>query len=210
MSKTVDINTKEEVVEDVNESMYTDQDPETEPKTTVEEAPNDEYSEEPKGAKEVFKNKEEKDIPLEVFKVGNLKFKCHCCGHEYVIEEGVQGGIRFDLYATNKHKLALACPQCKAVLEMYFEKGDDSGLVDIDGKAIKKSTSNSPDITDEVLDAEEQEPESEGIDGEMMADKDLEMSEEMTEETKEEISKENKNVENEVSVQEENKQETPV
>lgn len=194
MSKTVDINTKEEVVEDVNESMYTDQDPETEPK----------------GAKEVFKNKEEKDIPLEVFKVGNLKFKCHCCGHEYVIEEGVQGGIRFDLYATNKHKLALACPQCKAVLEMYFEKGDDSGLVDIDGKAIKKSTSNSPDITDEVLDAEEQEPESEGIDGEMMADKDLEMSEEMTEEIKEEISKENKNVENEVSVQEENKQETPV
>ena len=78
---------------------------------------------------------------LEIYKVANLMFKCHSCKHEHVVEEGITGGVRFDLYATNKHKLALACPQCKAVLEMYFTKGEESALVDIDGNPMKKGPS---------------------------------------------------------------------
>lgn len=93
------------------------------------------------------------EIPLEVYKVGNLIFKCHCCKYEYTVEENVQGGIRFDLYATNKHRLSLACPQCKAVLEMYFTKGEESGIVDINGNAVPKSVKNKEYETAEEIDS---------------------------------------------------------
>lgn len=120
---------------------------------------------------------------LEVYKVANLVFKCHACGHEHVVEEGVSGGVRFDLYATNKHKLALACPQCKAVLEMYFVKGDESALVDIDGKPMKKTPS--------VVKQSEPEPEDspEVEEAELPADVKAEIEESNNESTIQEESK---------------------
>lgn len=110
-------------------------------------------------AKKAKVNKEtpKTEEALEVYKVANLMFKCHACGHEHMVEEGINGGVRFDLYATNKHKLSLACPQCKAVLEMYFVKGDESALVDIDGKPMKKtpSAAKQPENISDVEDTPE-------------------------------------------------------
>ena len=76
---------------------------------------------------------------LKVFQEANLVFKCHCCGNTNTVEEGVKGGIRFDLYTTNKHKLVMACSQCKAMLEMYFEEVAPALVVNAEGKAVKSN-----------------------------------------------------------------------
>lgn len=76
---------------------------------------------------------------LKVFQEANLVFKCHCCGNTNTVEKGVKGGIRFDLYTTNKHKLVMACSQCKAMLEMYFEEVAPALIVNAEGKAVKSN-----------------------------------------------------------------------
>jgi len=177
------------------------------------------------------KESKKEETPLKVYKVGDLNFKCHSCGHTYVIEEGVQGGIRFDLYTTNKHKLAMACPQCKAVMEMFFTEGNDSGVVDMDGNPIKGGSGTNPEEKTVKEDIEEVEAEGPGEDptpeeekyetiGEVEEDVPqtpyVEEDEDVPEFEKEEvdlpedvvesIETENKERENEVSVQEEDKQ----
>ncbi len=167
-------------------------------------------------SKQVTENKPKKEeTPLEVFKVGDLNFKCHSCGHSYVIEEGVQGGIRFDLYTTSKHKLALACPQCKAVLEMYFTKGDESGVLDIDGNPVKKSSKTAEKVSEETGEDTGEDTyavlEEETLPLEDDSVTELEIEEdELPEDLKEEIINENKEKEDEVSIQEEDKQEASV
>ena len=152
------------------------------------------------------------ETPLEVYDVANLKFKCHCCGNEQIIEQDVQGGIRFDLYTTNKHKLVMACSQCKAMLEMSFVKGESSGIVDLEGKPVPKSTATADGIKPEVL-----EPTDSSTVEEAPTDAELEeCTEELPEEVKQEIldaakdSQEvyNTNEENEVTLLEEDTQET--
>ena len=152
------------------------------------------------------------ETPLEVYDIANLKFKCHCCGNEQIIEKDVQGGIRFDLYTTNKHKLVMACSQCKAMLEMSFVKGESSGIVDLEGKPVPKSTATADGVKPEVLESTdfstvEEEP----------TDAELEKcTEELPKEVKQEIldaasgSPEvyNTNEENEVTLLEEDTQET--
>jgi len=142
-----------------------------------------------------------KDIPLEVYKTANLMFKCHSCGHSYVMEEGISGGVRFDIYATNKHKLVLACPRCKAVMEMYFEKGKEALLVDMDGAPI----THIPEPTSKVNTID---PPVERTEKEKLTEDKPEVVEVETlpEEVIADIEKSN----NEDTVQEENKQEASV
>lgn len=152
------------------------------------------------------------ETPLEVYDIANLKFKCHCCGNEQIIEQDVQGGIRFDLYTTNKHKLVMACSQCKAMLEMSFVKGESSGIVDLEGKPVPKSTATADGIKPEVLESTDSSTVEE-------APTDAEL-EEGTEELPEDIKQEilnttvdpqgvyNTNEENEVTLLEEDTQET--
>lgn len=123
------------------------------------------------------------ETPLEVYDIANLKFKCHCCGNEQIIEQDVQGGIRFDLYTTNKHKLVMACSQCKAMLEMSFVKGETSGIVDLEGKPVPKSTATADGINPEVLKSAE-----DVIVEEQVTDAELEEgAEELPEDIKQEI-----------------------
>jgi len=206
--KVVDINTKEEKIStaeqdvpqetkvdlqsDLKKDSKEDITSQEEPQTTVEEIPEGDHqtSTEELPEEEQPVKKEEKETPVEVYKVGDLNFKCHSCGHSYVIEEGIQGGIRFDLYATSKHKLVMACPNCKAVMEMFFTKGDDSGIVDMDGNLIKGASKSKEKV---------EEPEMDEVD--------IKDSEEMPEEVKEEISNEQvkQEITDEEPVQEENK-----
>jgi len=224
--------------EDIPQTPYLQEDSQQEAEGSnpeqVDEGADTEGEEEPK----------KEETPLKVFKVGDLNFKCHACGHTYVIEEGVQGGIRFDLYTTNKHKLALACPQCKAVLEMYFTEGDSGSVVDIDGNPIKSGSGTNPEektvkediqeVTqeeaDEMVESEEavpgpevdtpEEEKYQTLDSEISDDnfnpEPVEEAEEdipefekeeidLPEDVVESIETENKERENEISVQEENK-----
>ena len=140
--------------------------------------------------------------PLEVYKVGHLKFRCHCCKHEYTIEENVQGGIRFDLYATNKHKLVLACPQCKATLEMFFEKGEDTGIVDIEGNPVPKGPNTKEETPKQYSEVEPEETVSQ----EDIVDEESDMekeAEELPQEIIEEINNNNKEKADEIPIQEE-------
>lgn len=140
-----------------------------------------------------------KEIPLEVYKVANLVSKCYACGHEHVVEENITGGIKFELYATNKHKLALACPNCKAVIALYFTKVEEPLLVDMDGAPVKAPKPLPiEDIPSAPLDTPEADP--------CLPEEDFpEMPEvELPEEVKSEIER----INNESAVQEESKQET--
>jgi glutaredoxin len=130
------------------------------------------------------------ESPLEVYKVGDLMFKCHACGHEHVMQEGITGGVRFDIYTTNKHKLSLACPQCKAVLEVYFAKGNESAIVGVDGQPIPKGPS--AELTAEHSSNEPDQPE--------MAEAEL----------PEEVKAEIEEINNENTVSEESKQEASI
>lgn len=54
-----------------------------------------------------------------LFEWADMKLRC-TCGHEQTLGENIQGGIRFDLYATDKHTLGLMCESCSTKLELFF------------------------------------------------------------------------------------------
>ena len=63
-----------------------------------------------------------------VFRQANLVLQCYACGHKEILHENVVGGLRFDMYTTDQHELALGCKVCGTRLKLYYE--DTTPIVD--------------------------------------------------------------------------------
>lgn len=69
------------------------------------------------------------DDPV-VFDRGDLCLKCHVCKHEQVLQENVVGGLRFDLYTTDQHKIIFHCKACGTRMEMFYKPSAPLGTMD--------------------------------------------------------------------------------
>lgn len=59
--------------------------------------------------------------PVTKYEFGDMYVECKC-GHEQLVAENVPGGIRFDVYTTDKHDIALMCSKCGAKLRLFFKE----------------------------------------------------------------------------------------
>jgi hypothetical protein len=58
------------------------------------------------------------------YEFGDLYLKCSC-GQEDLLAEGIEGGIRIDLLATNSHTLKMKCSKCKHEMQLIFKEAKD-------------------------------------------------------------------------------------
>ena len=91
-----------------------------------------------------------------IFEYGDLYLKCHNCGKEVKLYPNVKGGLRFDLYTTDQHKLVLKCDDCGNEIELFFKDAEEPPKVEEDEKAQDEEVQNKTEETDEVLEVEEE------------------------------------------------------
>lgn len=65
-----------------------------------------------------------------VYQYADFTFKCHSCGNEVTLIENVKGGLRYDLYATDQHRLKVTCNQCGNSLELFFKEAANPPIED--------------------------------------------------------------------------------
>ena len=71
-----------------------------------------------KGVAEVTPSSTEE---IKRFEYGDMYVEC-ACGHEQMIAEAVPGGVRFDVYTTDKHDVTLMCTKCNSKLRLFFKE----------------------------------------------------------------------------------------
>jgi hypothetical protein len=64
--------------------------------------------------------KEQPKQDYRTFDFGNLNLGCGRCGHDEILELGVESGIQVVIPTTDKHELRLVCPKCKNFMRLYF------------------------------------------------------------------------------------------
>ena len=55
-----------------------------------------------------------------VYAAGDLCIKCFKCSATNTLQENIVGGLRFDMYATDQHKIILQCPTCGNRMELFY------------------------------------------------------------------------------------------
>ena len=57
-----------------------------------------------------------------MYERGDFVMKCYKCQFEDTLQKSVAGGLRFDMYTTDQHKITLACKACGNKMELYFKE----------------------------------------------------------------------------------------
>ena len=59
---------------------------------------------------------------------GDLVITCHNCGHENLLQKGIENGIRIDLFTNNTQEIRLECTECNSAMSMHFVMSEDAEI----------------------------------------------------------------------------------
>ena len=65
-----------------------------------------------------------------VYRAGDLCIKCFKCSAVNTLQENVNGGLRFDMYTTDQHKIILRCPTCGNKMELFYTESASVEILD--------------------------------------------------------------------------------
>jgi predicted nucleic acid-binding Zn-ribbon protein len=103
-----------------------------------------------------MENKEGTTTGVKIYEFGDLVLTCSC-GHTATIGENIQGGVRYDLYATDKHNLTLQCANCNHSIKLSFVEAANPPIEDVESEAVTeedtKVESEAPTTDNETIEA---------------------------------------------------------
>lgn len=56
------------------------------------------------------------------FSMGDFTLRCFQCNNDEVLQPNIRGGLRFDMYTTDQHKITLSCKHCGAKMELFYKE----------------------------------------------------------------------------------------
>lgn len=65
-----------------------------------------------------------------VYRAGDLCIKCFKCSAVNTLQENVNGGLRFDMYTTDQHKIILRCPTCGNKMELFYTESKEVEILE--------------------------------------------------------------------------------
>ena len=86
---------------------------------------------------EVAKEISQEITDPKVFAEGDFCLSCGICGGVETLQSNIRGGLRFDMYTTDQHRLTLKCKNCGAKMDLFFKESViDTTIKDVEYEPV--------------------------------------------------------------------------